>query len=639
MSGSPIDLKQLIYKTASASRQTDADIMAAFDDAETPTAAIEESLKAQVPDKLDGKAAAKIWMSSAKFVTPAVNVGIALTSDLEQADAVASRILEQSTITAFANVVDAYSCGASFNKENIFGLYRYSLSNASNCTAYLAYMHNKVIADFGKLLTAHLCEMATGIQPLTLRSVVEHDINSQISTEHSRAVLRSYLNSEYPATKIDAATSIQVSMMNALSRAISSHMIRTKSRPEKLVLQEIIESSVIDSMERWVVDTKRATNGNILNGVDDRTKAMIVQNAINMVSAVTGCATDKMLAGDISSIYSEQTISKITELSDRLLGRVIKKTNSYASVFAKNGERVFDAIEDAVLPYEQGHTKSPITTNGWLALFELPTKLCRYLTKEIASDPVLETANIFASFDHILLGGIRLAGLLAHELKVHDDWAIKTLSNDTMLYCGEMSNRELNASELDVVRITQIVNSTSDAAISAGYKRLIDETEKASVMPLSALKISIASSTVRLAALLTGVHGSANKYALIEKLQKTIIHKVSALTQALYEPVSTDASVMKYSCAYSAITQAAIDQLRHELRFNLSSSQDNVVDDYLAEAHLYARVNSGIETISDIIKESVDHGAKRISQITLDGTATKKVQAAEPRPVHAALKL
>jgi hypothetical protein len=638
MNGKILNLKSLIYKTAAASRQSESDIDGMLEDDYSQVMDVAVSL-ATSETKRENKTAAKIWMSSVKFVTPAVSVAIALTDTIDQADAVAGQILEQSTISGFANVVDAYSCGANFDEANIFGLYRYSLSNAANCTSYLAYMHKQVVADFGRLITAHLCEMATGIKPLSLRNITNSNIDSGISTEQSRAILKSYLNSEYPKTFIDSKTSIQVSLINALSRCVSSYMIRTKTRPERLRLQEIIDTSVIDSMERWVIDTKRATNGNILNGVDDQTRAMVAQNAINMVTAITGCATDKMVTGDTGSIYSHDVVEKVSSLSEKLLGRVIKKTNSYASVFSKNGKRVFEAVQEATLPFEQGASKSPITVSGWLTLFELPTKLCRYLVKEIAQDQAMETANIFSSFDKILLDSIQLASALKTELNIHDEWVLRALSNDAMHFVGEMANKEHETVSLDVKRINQIVSSTLDVAISGGYKNLINNSESATVMPLSALKVSIASSSVRLAALLTGVQGSAHKYDMIEKLQKTIAKGASELISALFENANIDSQVMKYGCAYNVITQAAIDQLRHELRFNMSSSNVSVVDDYLNERHLYSRINSGIKMISEIITDSVGHGAARIGQLTMGDEPVKKTEAAEQKIVQAALKL
>lgn len=637
------DLKSLIYKTAIAKRQVAEDVdLSEFDadDVVIDELLIGEAALISSVSSVEVKSAAKIWMAAVKFVTPAVTVGIAITPDISKVDplGIAAAILEQSTISAFANVVDAYSCGANFTPDNIFGLYRYSLSNSANCTSYLTYVHKKVISDFGKVMTAHLCEMATGVKPISNRSLPEGDTNSFVSTGPNRDLLKQYLDSTYPSTEIDHSTSISVSLLNALTKCTSSYMTRTKTRPVTKRMQEILESSFIDNLESWLHSTSRATNGNILKGTDEHSRAMVAQNAINMISAIASCATDKLLHLDVSTIYSPNITTDIKSLSNVLISRVIGKTNAYASLFSKNGQKVFDAIEEAALPYSRGSSKSPLTPQAWLSLFELPTKLCRFLTYEIAQE-VVDSANINASFEKILIEGLLLGQTLRSSLKVHEEWAIKPLSIDALAYVGEMSCRGIENYHLDCDAINKIVEEVVDIGLDLGYKNIASQNGRKSIDPISAIRVSIAGGAVKLATALTGTVNSKDKYQLILLLSKFAIDKTINSYKDLGHSKNMDGSVMMFGALYNNVVQLISDNLRYELHSNLSSSQVCLITDYLSGYSVKLRIESAVAASTQMICEVVNHGTKRVQMVTLEETAVKKSDAAQSLTTAAALKL
>lgn len=618
-----IDLKSLIYKTSISVRDADKDI---FDDFNDELGFDAESV---TDIGVESKKAAKIWMAAIKFVTPAIVGSHGLTKDNEKANKVANAILEQSTSGAFSNIVDAYSCGAAFNEANIFGLYRYALSNSANCTSLLALTHGKIIADFSRVVTAHLCEVVSGVVPISNRAMPEGDINSTLSTQDLRNLLQIYLQAEYPKTDISPKVSLQVSLINALSKTTSIYMVRCRAKPVFSVISDILESTIVDSAENWIESTKRATNGNILVGVDDTTKAMIVQNALNLVSAISNAAIEKVSNGDLNFMYQKNIADTIASVSNELLAAAVQKTNSYASAFAKNEKRIFDAVQDAALPFTR-KVSEQVSPNAWLALFELPTKISRFLTHDIAASEKVSSVNLSSIADHILKTGIFSAVQVRNSIDVHDDWALRILANEALDHTGTMLIRDLDSSTIDAKAISTSVRETVDKAIEKGFESLFQNASTAEISSVKMLKVSLAANAIKFDSLFSGLENNVDRYKAISILQQIIVEKAIELKTLLQIPgINADSQTMQFGCCFNAAALATYDNVRHEIFNNLSSSSVSIIKDIVNGSDALIRIKGSVADLITLMADIADHGYPRLNSIVNRGVAPKKLEAAE----------
>ena len=624
-----VDLKSILLKTTQADRS------------DSNLEAQDFEVNAVQRMVVENKKAAKIWMAATKFVGPAVGASWSISGDLAKADRVATAILESSASSAFASVVDAYSAGAPFDKNNIFGLYRYSLANASSCTARLAITHKCVLGEFGKLLTSHLCEVATGVKPVSRRHIPERQISATVSSSY-RDNLNSYLRADYPDTRVTNSTLIQVSIVNALARCLSNYMVRARVKPHHGSMKTLLEATVVDNLELWIDTTERASNGNILSGVDDRTRTMVIQNALNLIVIVSSAAFDRVTQQGVSLSYHFDAIKQIESISEELLVSIMRRTNAYAASFANNEYKVFESVEESLLPFTRASNIDGLTPSAWLSLFELPTKVSKYLTLEIASNETISFSNLTGIVDTILHEALLKGMELQSELGLQDKWVTKALCNEFIEYAGSNSIRGIDTITLNSKHLADVIAAVTDKCIDKGFSTLFNKVDVPAVSALSVLKVGLSTSAIKLATLTTGLKDSRQMLKFVAVVTAKIALNSMEMQRAMYLPQSNvDSCVMQFGAILNAVSQLTIDCLRHELFNNPSSTNDSLISDYLNDKALAKRIDGSVTAYSKMLGEITEHAHHRINQMALLGDESKKPEAApdKERLIGAALAL
>lgn len=621
-SKAPVNIKELMRKSQNIQIADDFERQFSEDELQ-----IEQNTVRELRE--EARRGAKVWMAAVKYVMPAATVSLALTDNQQSSDKIMSSILELSSNAAFANVVDAYSCGAAFNDKNAFGLYRYSLATASASTSLMALLTQKITTDFGKMIWSHLAEIASGTKPLSARDLPD-DVDSVLGNAEYRKNLRRYANTVYPNAVIGNETQIATSIINALSRTLSNYQVRLKDRPETKRMEDVVGALVIDTMEKWIYYTKSTANGNVLNDVDDTTRIMVIQNALNLVSAIANSAIDRASKLSDAFIYSPNAVSILSEENEKLLSAVMKKTNAYASVFSKNESRIFDAIQDTCLGYDTP-LNSELTPNGWMKLFELPNLLVKYLARHVVKDKLMSKVEISSDIDNILERSLELSNQIVKSLMIdsREDWAFKEVVEAAIDYEGGMSLKNLSSSTVDVNAIARAAREGTTQATQRGLGGLINSDEVAAINPLHSISVKYACMTLKLLSLLSGQKDGVHKFDAISKLNTlSINHAIDTYLKLQKGYKSIDSQVMELGCIINATNQIVLDAVRYELLVNPSSTVKSFIQDVIEEGALFKRIDTVITKQTNLISNLAEQGIARLSVIALTGENEKKLEAA-----------
>lgn len=617
----PINLRALIYRTAELRGEPD-EIEIPFGDEFT----VGDLKSSEIRE--EATRSAKVWMASAKYVAPAASVAMALSNTNEQSDKVLSALLESASSSAFASVVDAYSCGATFNDKNIFGLYRYSLSAASVSTSLLAFLTKKIIPEFSKMINSHIAEVATGVKPFSRRDMPT-DTSSFIGNSDYRKNLSRYVNITYPDSQIGYSTQVATSIINTISRTLSNYQVRSKVMIENSRLENVISALLFDTMEKWIYHTQNTANGNVLSDVSDDTRVMVVQNALNLISAIANSAMERVASKDNQYLYSPKVVDTLSAENEKMIALVMKKTNAYASVFSRNEGRIFDAVKDNCLGYDRPlHTD--ITPNGWLKLFELPSTLIKYVAKDIRHSDVLSQIEVSSIVDEVLEPSLSasLDVLLAMGINDSESWAYKELVDAAMEFQGVIATDGLKRNPRDLEMIAKCGQSALDS-VNGRLGTILNSYDSPSINPQHAIAVKYAGASFRLLSMFAGSKDSVHKFEAIDKLNKLSLNSaIECFLQLQRGNKSIDSQIMELGCLINAMNQIVTDVVRYQSSVNQSSSNYSCIKDVIDENALYTKICVAVENQASLLTSLASEGIDRLTALTLKNINEKKFEAA-----------
>lgn len=616
----PIKLKQLIYKTAVSERGDDS-LLEPFDDELDFDKFDAKSVEAEA------KRSARVWMAAVKYITPAACVSLALTKTPQQTDKLLNIILEQSNGAAFTNVADAFSCGASFNQDNIFGLYRYALSTAASCTSILALLSNKVVADFSKSVASHLAEVSSGVKPLSRRRMPNETLSEIKNAEYAKKLNR-YLNAVYPKSEISDHAKLSVSVVNALIKTLSTYQARMKAVPQSKRIEEALDTLVLGTIEKWLYHSENSANGNVLNGIDRNTRIMVIQNALNLVSSLANSTLDKVCDGSDAALYGFNINEKLMVENEQILASVMKKTNAYASAFARNEEMIYQAVVDANIAYDRP-LSSAVTPNGWLRLFELPNSLIKFVVPEIVQDKVISHRSIASTIDSILSDALSLSEIISQQLSVDTDWAYKELTDGAIKLQGACYESDIRLRESLFSEVSACSKDLLDYANQKSFGNIIKGDGVPAINSFQSLSVRTAVSTMAMLSLFIGKKDSNVKFEAIKSLNKKCFDKACEMFILLNKGKNNiDSQIMFFGAIFNAVSGIACDALKHQYSVDMSSSKQSVIKDLTQSSDLFKRVDSIISSQCELISKTAEHGIDRIALIAIKGADAKKFNAA-----------
>lgn len=638
MNKSGIDLKQLIQRSASFSEH---DSLAELDvplDGELYVQI--DSLVKKMPERVsrEQSKAAKVWMAAAKFVTPAYAVAWNMAKDDQRATSIARDFLQAASKSAFESLLDAHSCGANFNADNMFGIYRYALANASNCASVLAYMHRQIIPQFSTVLNSHLSELATGYKPLSTRrldqyvtSLTDDNITSQLNNKKLQKLLVGYVNAEYPRSQYGSETLLQVSLNNAMNKLMSNMMLRSSSYPNANRAGQVMEQGIIRSIEQWLTVSQQESNGGIFTGSDELTSVYAIQNALNMVTAVSSASVDRLTSEQTEAIYSPTFLADFEKTNSVLLREIIQTTNTYASAFMKASEGLKAKVEESIGPDTAKAPDSLVSPAGWLSLFDLPGKLVSSVASRLSvgHGTAMHTLDIIDSVDVIMEFALKFASALASKLDVWEPWAIKTITDESVSYASYLDRNNIKLDAATFENIAAIVESAKNHLLNdAGYKRMVSDAP-GQVDIFQSMKTLVICSVLKMDAALTGHIGSKHKGSAISNLQQ-LVNSISVNQFAAHNRSdSSDDKTMMFGSIMNGAAQLVQTAIKVQYQANVFGVGDNLVTDLANRTGRYNSIVNSIQEYNSHITSAVNLGADRLA-IVLDAKNYAKKPNAAP---------